>query len=838
MHRSRPALVTAIVVLVAAALAACSGDGLATPAAPTRTNATAPPAGITVAGAPTARSTSTAPATSSDGPPPSGASHFVQLASARLVDTGPSEQCAGSHQASEALRVLAPDLPSGTTAVVVNVLVREVAGAGDIRVASGVAGAGDITVTSGAPAAGAVSATSTTAPGAGRTWQPVASVAGRCDAVAKLAVVTVGADGAFTLMSTTAARLSVDLVGAFVSSPAGARGGRLVTNPPTRVLDTSLSLGAPGPVPAGGQIEVQVGGAAGVPVTGASAVVLQVAITDAGPPGAVRLWPNGSLEPAADALLVPAAGWAATNLVIVALSGQGKLTIRTTAKANLALDVVGWFTDDNAPNVTNGLVVPGASRLLDTRIPQGAGALAPGYRRDQPLTPGVPALGVAAALVVATAIGPSDAGALTLYPAGTPKPYDPSMPVQGAGLTSTSPLLVQVGDGSRLSVTTGLHTDLTLDVAGYVLGTPAPADPLVPPIPPDQTGTPQDTTQMDATIQGFLSSRGLAGASVTVAKDGRVVYARAFGTMDKASGEPVRVDTRFRFASISKVITAAAVLELVQAGALGLDDSVVARLAGRIAVTDNPDPRIGQVTIRELLRHTSGFTKNPDPFFAEQPGVVAAFGPGGPKSCEEAARWFLNTKALVSNPGSEFQYVNMNYCLLSLLVEQATHEQYDKIVQSLVLERRNVRDARIGNSFNRRADEVAYPAANGTFLESLSGAGGWLGTSVDLVRFVDGLDPAKPGNHLLNQAMYDQMIQSGPGSWGLGVEVFDPGTWGHTGSLTDARSMTVHQADGTTWAMVVNGTFDNHTGALRDLMRRALAVAPAWPAYDYSPELP
>ena len=222
---------------------------------------------------------------------------------------------------------------------------------------------------------------------------------------------------------------------------------------------------------------------------------------------------------------------------------------------------------------------------------------------------------------------------------------------------------------------------------------------------PDTTGTPA-RPDFDAAVNGFLSSRGLRGASVAVAKEGRIVYARSYGAMDDA-GTPVRVDTRFRFASISKVITAAAVLQLVQAGALSLDDSVFALLADRLPLVENPDPRLGRITVKDLLNHTSGFTKSTDPFFTEQPRVRQVFGPSGPKSCLDAAAWFV-TLPLANNPGSTFNYVNMNYCLLSLLVEKYTGEDYDKVVQSLVLERRNVRDARIGASFGRKPDEVAY----------------------------------------------------------------------------------------------------------------------------------
>ena len=106
------------------------------------------------------------------------------------------------------------------------------------------------------------------------------------------------------------------------------------------------------------------------------------------------------------------------------------------------------------------------------------------------------------------------------------------------------------------------------------------------------------------------------------------------------------------------------------------------------------------------------------------------------------------------------------------------------------------------------------------------------------MRFIDGLDPSKPGQHLLKPETYAQLTQPGPGSWGLGVEVFPDGSWGHTGSLAGARAMAMHRPDGITWSVVVNGTFENHNVVLRDLMSRALATTTDWPTIDYSPELP
>ena len=310
---------------------------------------------------------------------------------------------------------------------------------------------------------------------------------------------------------------------------------------------------------------------------------------------------------------------------------------------------------------------------------------------------------------------------------------------------------------------------------------------------------------------------------------------RGYGTADPATGEPVRVDSRFRYASTSKVLTSAAVLELVQSGQLSLTTPAFPLLAATVPLPPDADPRLADITIGDLLHHASGLPASPDVFFNE--------GGEAPQSCADAARWVV-TRRLVSTPGQGFSYVNMNFCVLSLVVEAVTGEPFTTALQERVLDPRDVHDVAIGVTAGRLPGEVVHatgaPSSPGVgwFMESLLGAGGLVGSATDLVRVVDGLDPAKTGEHLLDPATYAAMLTPGPGGWGLGVRLFGDGTFGHTGSLSGTRDMVVHQADGITWAITTNGSFDNHGTVLYRVMSQALATVGAWPAYDLSPDLP
>ena len=78
------------------------------------------------------------------------------------------------------------------------------------------------------------------------------------------------------------------------------------------------------------------------------------------------------------------------------------------------------------------------------------------------------------------------------------------------------------------------------------------------------------------------------------------------------------------------------------------------------------------------------------------------------------------------------------------------------------------------------------------------------------------------------------------GQWyGLGLMTWDGGaSWGHSGSLPMARNLAIHQADGTTWCILVYGSFDDHADVLMRTMHSAMAAVTDWPTADLGPQIP
>ena len=119
---------------------------------------------------------------------------------------------------------------------------------------------------------------------------------------------------------------------------------------------------------------------------------------------------------------------------------------------------------------------------------------------------------------------------------------------------------------------------------------------------PSLAADPLDTRAVDDYVEDYLERHGLPGATVAVVKDGEPVHEGGYG--EDSGGRELTEDSRLRIASVSKSFTAFAVLQLVDQGLVELDDPVVEHLPE----LELDDERLGEITVRQLLSHTSGLT--------------------------------------------------------------------------------------------------------------------------------------------------------------------------------------------------------------------------------------
>jgi len=217
---------------------------------------------------------------------------------------------------------------------------------------------------------------------------------------------------------------------------------------------------------------------------------------------------------------------------------------------------------------------------------------------------------------------------------------------------------------------------------------------------------------LDRLMTDFLTEHHVVGAALAVSRNGRLVYARGFGWADREDKEKVEPSDMFRLASLSKSITSAAVLQLREEGKLKLDDKPFRELAIRPVLPKggHADPRLGDITVLELLQHRGGFdrTKSSDPMF-ESVSIAGLCGMNPPAMQEQIIRVACG-RPLDFNPGERMAYSNFGYCVLGRVIEQASGQSYPEYVQTHIFATLKVGHFRLGRTLlkDRAPGEVKY----------------------------------------------------------------------------------------------------------------------------------
>ena len=380
----------------------------------------------------------------------------------------------------------------------------------------------------------------------------------------------------------------------------------------------------------------------------------------------------------------------------------------------------------------------------------------------------------------------------------------------------------------------------------------------------------------DAMMHDFLSEHRVPGAAIAVTDHGRLVFARGFGYSDLKSSQKVLPDSLFRIASISKPITAIAVLQLVDQGKLALDTKVFDVLdfnTDIVAAGDKFEKRLRGITIEHLLEHRGGWDRGQsfDAMFqslrfAREMNVAA------PAKPEDIIRSML-TQPLDFNPGERFAYSNFGYCLLGRVIEKTTGQTYEHFVQTSVLGPLGIVDMKIGATrIEGRAErEVRYyqpgygksvfeadlgmrsPWPYGAWhLEAMDAHGGWLASAIDLAKIAASLDDAQscplltPASwsrmHARPQGLAGHDAQGKPkdayyslGWFNRDVDNGGVNHW-HTGSLDGTATILIRRCDGRNFVALLNSRASpstEHLGREIDqLLHRAADAVDKWPTTD------
>jgi N-acyl-D-amino-acid deacylase len=273
----------------------------------------------------------------------------------------------------------------------------------------------------------------------------------------------------------------------------------------------------------------------------------------------------------------------------------------------------------------------------------------------------------------------------------------------------------------------------------------------------------------DKAMLEIMDRHGIPGAALAIAKDGKLVLAKGYGWANVAEGTPVQPDTEFGLASLSKPITAVAVLKLVEQEKLGLDDAVFDILKNvKPPRGAQVDPRLANVTVRQCLNHSGGWDRavSGDPTNWE-PQICRAFRLRPPLSVLQFISFTLGLP-LNFNPGTEQKYSNVGYIILGEVVARVSGQSYERFVLDNVLKPMGAQRAGLHAFDGKYLAGEALRYLAGTFIPlppmlmpMVDAAGGWSGSVVDMARFLTNLDGSR-GKPILGEKMRQLMIAPPP----------------------------------------------------------------------------
>jgi N-acyl-D-amino-acid deacylase len=350
---------------------------------------------------------------------------------------------------------------------------------------------------------------------------------------------------------------------------------------------------------------------------------------------------------------------------------------------------------------------------------------------------------------------------------------------------------------------------------------------------------------LDEGVIAIMRRHGIPGAALAIAKDGKLVLAKGYGWSNLETGDHVKPDTLFGVASLSKSLTAVAILKLVEQGKLKLDDKPFVMLAHiRPHPGVQPDPRLKDITVHHLLIHAGGWDvkKSGDPVNWTTE-MQYRRGDRVPVTPEQLISFTLGVR-LDFDPGTDEKYSNFGYIVLGEVIEKVSGTTYEKYVHEHVLKPAGIVRGSLhplnGKYFPNEARRYLAGTENEVppWRQKYSdAAGGWTMSAIDMVRFLTALDGSR-GKSLLKEKTFEAMLAPPPpplmprpdGTWtGLGwdIAVRSDSKFGYAkdGLWIGMRTFMKRSPNGISWALLFNASMQmdaEDSKAMADSLKRVL----------------
>ena len=309
---------------------------------------------------------------------------------------------------------------------------------------------------------------------------------------------------------------------------------------------------------------------------------------------------------------------------------------------------------------------------------------------------------------------------------------------------------------------------------------------------------------VDTVVQDFMQRSGVVGMSVAVVKKGKIVFARGYGMANRSTQEKVAPSHQFRIASITKPITAAAIMRLVQEGKIKLEDRVFGDSRHKGILTLDyvrygkivPNDHLFDIKVIHLLEHTSGNWYN------KKRSVLTNTRYKGLKFIHHVLAKQRRDNFDLFEVGEEYKYSNFGYYILGLIIEEKTNMKYEDYIRNVLLADYPTIDFYPKSKFTN--NEVKYyPGKKRLYSNStvakLFSAGGVVSSAADLAMFGSQFDTDNFGGinnfglnkHSVNliKTPQTQGAKKARYSKGWVIPFSDKRRWWHSGKITATRAM-------------------------------------------------
>jgi D-alanyl-D-alanine carboxypeptidase len=215
------------------------------------------------------------------------------------------------------------------------------------------------------------------------------------------------------------------------------------------------------------------------------------------------------------------------------------------------------------------------------------------------------------------------------------------------------------------------------------------------------------TEKIDSYVRQKMQARRIPGVALAVVENGKITFQRAYGVANLETETPVKTNSIFEIASVTKQFTAAAIMMLVEEGKVRLDDPIAAYI--------NSAPEAwAKITVRHLLTHTSGIVSAPIVRVDAQGKLTMREGTPLLDITAKRALEVISQSPMVFPAGDRIMYCDAGYFLLGLIIEKASRQTYQDFMQKRFFEPLEMNDSSILDKWKIVKDRVpVYTIRNG-----------------------------------------------------------------------------------------------------------------------------